>query len=233
MPTTSSTTPSAAATSAATATATGAGAGAGAKIDHKKVFRTLYTATAQPALLEVPSLRYLMIDGHGDPNTAPEYTEALQALYAVSYAAKFALKRAGGPDLAVMPLQGLWWADDLGAFTAGDKDAWDWTMMIMQPDEVPPDLLEQARVTAATKAPARALDRLRVDRLAEDRAAQVLHVGPYADEGPTIARLHAFVAEQGLQLTGRHHEIYLGDPRRAAPEKLRTIIRHPVCGLSG
>lgn len=208
-----------------TTTRTGVG-----KIDHKKVFKHLYTATARPALVDVPALTYLMIDGHGDPNTAPEYAEAVQVLYAVAYAAKFAVRGAGGPDLAVMPLEGLWWAPDMSVFGTGDKGAWDWTMMIMQPDPVTPEVIGQARAAASSKAPAAALARLRVAGLAEGRAAQVLHVGPYAAEGPTIERLHAFIAEQGLRRSGRHHEIYLGDPRRTAPERLRTVIRQPVSG---
>jgi hypothetical protein len=201
---------------------------AATKLDHKKLFKHLYTATAQPTLVEVPPLTYLMIDGHGNPNTSAEYGEAIQTLYTVAYGAKFALKKSGGPDLAVMPLQGLWWAADLTAFTTGDKDAWDWRMMIMMPDEMPADVIARARATASAKVPAPTLERLHLERFAEGRAAQILHVGPYADEGPTIERLHTFISDQGLCRTGKHHELYLGDPRRAAPEKLRTIIRQPV-----
>lgn len=198
------------------------------KLDLKKDLQHLYRATADPALVEVPAITYLMIDGHGDPNTAPEYAEAVQALYSVAYTAKFALKKSGGPDVAVMPLQGLWWVPDMATFSATDKATWDWTAMIAQPDVVTPELVDAARSAAAAKCPAAALARLRLDTLVEGRAAQVLHVGPYATEGPTIERLHAFIADQGLQLRGKHHEIYLGDPRRTAPERLKTIIRQPV-----
>jgi len=192
----------------------------------------LYTATAEPALVDVPPLTYLMIDGQGDPNTAPEYAAAVRALYSVAYGVKFAVRRAGGPNVTVMPLEGLWWAPDMSAFHTLDKGAWHWTMMIMQPDVVTAEVVERARAAASAKAkaPAAALDRLRLDRFAEGRAAQVLHVGPYAAEGPTIQRLHAYIAEQGLRLSGKHHEIYLGDPRRSAPERLRTVIRQPVTG---
>ena len=200
------------------------------KLDLKKVHKPLWTATASPVLVEVPPLTYLMVDGHGDPNRAPEYAEAVQSLYAVAYTVKFALKRSAGPDVVVMPLEGLWWAPDLSAFTSGDKDAWDWTMMIAVPDAITPGVVEAARAAASSKAPAAALAKLRLETFAEGRAAQVLHVGPYATEGPTIERLHAFVADQALQLSGKHHEIYLGDPRRTAAEKLRTIIRQPVSG---
>lgn len=192
------------------------------KVDLTRAFHALYTARADPVFVDVPEFSYLMIDGHGDPNTSPSYVAAVEALYSVAYAVKFALKRAGGPDFAVMPLEGLWWAADMSAFSAGDKSAWDWTMMIMQPDQVTVDLVGEARAKKGISA------ELGLRRLAEGRAAQLLHVGPYSAEGPNIRRLHAFIAEQGCRLAGKHHEIYLGDPRRAAPEKLRTIIRQPV-----
>jgi hypothetical protein len=197
------------------------------KTDFKRELRELYTAKPTPTLVEVPELAFLMIDGHGDPNTSGEYSEAVQALYAVSYAAKFALKRAGVLDYGVMPLEGLWWVPDMSRFME-DKSAWDWTMMIMQPDELTPELLEQATAKAAAKMPPAAVDRLRLERFAEGQAAQVLHTGPYSAEGPTIAGLHAFIAEHGLERAGKHHEIYLGDPRRTAPEKLKTVVRQPV-----
>jgi hypothetical protein len=127
-----------------------------------------------------------------------------------------------------MPLEGLWWASDMAAFSVDDKSAWDWTMLIMQPHEVTTGVLADAKVRAAAKVPVTALERLRLERYAEGLAAQVLHVGPYSAEGPTIASLHAFIAEQGRELAGKHHEIYLGDPRRSAPEKLKTIIRQPM-----
>jgi hypothetical protein len=180
-------------------------------------------------VVEVPELAFLMIDGHGDPNTAPEYAEALEALYAVAYTAKFALKRApGGIDYAVMPLEGLWWTPDMATFTTADKSAWDWTMMIVQPDPVTAEVVEEARATVARTKGLEAIARVRLERFAEGRAAQVMHVGPFAAEGPTIERLHAFIAERGLGRAGKHHEIYLSDPRRTAPERLRTILRQPV-----
>ncbi|MGZ8800773.1 MAG: GyrI-like domain-containing protein [Aeromicrobium sp.] len=200
-----------------------------AKVDFKRELRVLYSAGPEPVLVEVPELAYLVFDGHGDPNTSAEYAAAVQALYQVSYTAKFAIKRAeGGIDYGVMPLEGLWWVPDMSTFTTADKSAWDWTMMIMQPDQVTPDLLEQARVKAAAKNPLEAISRVRLERFGEGTAAQVMHTGPYATEGPTIQRLHAFIDEQGYERTGKHHEIYLSDPRRAAPEKLNTIVRQPV-----
>jgi hypothetical protein len=199
-----------------------------AKVDFKRELTGFYIARRSPAVVEVPELAFLMIDGHGDPNTSGEYRDAVSALFSVSYAARFALKRAGVIDFEVMPLEGLWWASDMAAFSVDDKPAWDWTMLIMQPDEVTAGVLADAKVRAAAKVPVTALERLRLERYAEGLAAQVLHVGPYSAEGPTIASLHAFIAEQGRELVGKHHEIYLGDPRRSAPEKLKTIIRQPM-----
>jgi hypothetical protein len=190
----------------------------------------LYHAKTTPELVEVPELTFLMIDGHGDPNVSRAYAEAIQALYAVSYAAKFAIKKAGGADFKVSPLEGLWTAADLSAFRTGDKSGWDWTAMIRQPDSVTRDLVERFADEAAIRKGLASARELRLERFTEGRAAQVLHVGPYAAEGPTIARLHEFIHEHGFTFDGhvhRHHEIYLGDPRRAAPEKLRTIIRQP------
>jgi hypothetical protein len=187
----------------------------------------LYRARTTPQLVEVPPLRFLCLDGHGDPNTSASYAAAVQALYAVAYAAKFAVRRAGGEDFKVAPLEGLWWAADLRAFGTGRKSDWDWTMMIRQPDSVTAELVERLTAEVAARKSLPAARKLRLDRLEEGRAAQVLHLGPYADEGPTIAALHAFIHEQGFSLRGKHHEIYLGDPRRTAPEKLRTIIRQP------
>jgi hypothetical protein len=206
-----------------------------ATVDLRRELRELYTGGPVPALVDVPELGCLMIDGHGDPNTAPEYAEAVQALYAVAYTIRFALKRrsaedGGAIDAPVMPLEGLWWVPDMRTFTTDDKSAWDWTMLVVQTEHVTAELASAARETATRKKGLPAIERVRLERFTEGRAAQVLHRGPYSAEGPTIAGLHRFVAEQGLVLAGKHHEIYLGDPRRTAPEKLRTIIRQPVAG---
>jgi hypothetical protein len=188
----------------------------------------LYRARSTPELVVVPSLRFLCLDGHGDPNTSPAYADAVQALYAVSYAAKFAVRKAGGTDFRVSPLEGFWSAEDMGTFVTGEKGAWDWTMVIRQPDSVTEALVARLVEEVAEKKALPAVRDLRLETITEGTAAQVLHVGPYAAEGPTIQRLHDFIHEQGFVFPGdveRHHEIYLGDPRRAAPEKLRTIIR--------
>jgi hypothetical protein len=203
------------------------------KIDFKRELRELYAPAREPSLVEAPDLAYLMIDGHGDPNTAVEYSEAIEALYTVAYTAKFALKRAPeGIDYGVMPLEGLWWTPDMSTFTTEDKSAWEWTMMIMQPDHVTPKVFDEVRATATKKKSLSAIGRVRLERFAEGLAAQILHIGPYAAEGPTIQRLHAFIAEQGYERAGKHHEIYLSDPRRASPEKMKTIVRQPIATAS-
>lgn len=187
----------------------------------------LYRATTKPQLVQVPALRFLCLDGHGDPNTSQAYAAAVQALYSVSYAAKFAVKKAGGPEFKVSPLEGLWWAADMSTFLTGDKSEWDWTMMIRQPDAVTGDLVARLADKVAANKSMPVAKELRLISFEEGAAAQVLHVGPYDTEGPTIARLHEFIQSHGFTLDGRHHEIYLGDPRRSAPERLRTIIRQP------
>jgi hypothetical protein len=199
------------------------------RVDLKRELRELYTASRRPGWVEVPELVFLMIDGHADPNTAPEYGEAVRAIYAVAYAAKFVVKRApDGIDFGVMPLEGLWWTPDMATFTTDDKSAWDWTTMIAQPEQVTPEVVERARAKAAGNKALAAIDRVRLERFREGQAAQVMHIGPYATEGPTIHGLHVFIAEQGYERAGKHHEIYLSDPRRSAPEKMKTIVRQPV-----
>lgn len=202
------------------------------KIDLRRDLKALYAPVKTPVLIDVPPLTYLMVDGHGDPNAAQEYREAVEALYAVAYTLKFALKRGPeGIDIAVMPLEGLWWADDMTAFTGDRKSEWSWTMMIAQPDVVTPERVEQAIAEAARKKELPAVTKVRLDALAEGLSAQVLHVGPYSAEGPTIAALHDFIREEGYGFGGperKHHEIYLSDPRRTDPAKLKTLIRQPV-----
>lgn len=190
----------------------------------------LYRPPADPVLVRVPGFEFAMVDGAGDPNTSPDYALAVQALYTLSYAVVMPLKRRGRPELKVRPLEGLWWADDPAAFLDGDRTAWQWCMMIRQPPDVPRELSDAALGKVLGKVGPDVARRVRVERFEEGLCAQLLHVGPYADEGPNIARLHTFIAEQGLRLTGRHHEIYLSDPRRAKPEKLRTVIRQPCAG---
>ncbi len=199
------------------------------KIDLKKQYKDLYTAPAKaPVFIQAPALTYLMIDGAGDPNTAPEYAAAVEALYSVSYAAKFIVKKgATAVDYGVMPLEGLWWTAGGGEPDMADKSDWLWTAMIMQPEWVGAEVFQAAREKAEGKLK-RPLDGLRLETVEEGRCAQILHLGPYADEPPTIAALHAFIAENGEAPSGKHHEIYLSDPRRTEPARLKTILRQPV-----
>jgi hypothetical protein len=199
------------------------------KLDFKQDFKTLYTPSAKAAVMvDVPKLNFLMIDGAGDPNTSAEYQAAIEALYSLAYTLKFALKKAEVVDYGVAPLEGLWWADDMSAFTTGNKADWKWTMMIMQPEQVTPALLEQVRGEVKKKKNLTNLSAVRLESLEEGRCAQIMHIGPYAAEAPTIEKLHEFIKQSGCNRAGKHHEIYLSDPRRAAPEKMRTIIRQGV-----
>ena len=201
------------------------------KLDLRKELRHLYEPPAREVVaVEVPAMSFLMVDGRSDPNVSREYQEAVEVLYGLAYALKFASKKAG-IDYPVMPLEGLWWVE--GAGTVGfdmmaHRDAWQWTMMIMQPDHVTADQVEAAVAALGRKKGLPALAKVRFERFEEGLVAQVMHVGPYSAEKPTIDRVHAYIAAQGCVPSGKHHEIYLGDPRRGAPEKLRTVIRQPM-----
>lgn len=199
------------------------------KIDVKKQLPLLYRVSSKEVVeVDVPPLKFLMIDGTGDPNTSPEYARAIEALFSVSYATKFAVKRGDiGADYGVLPLEGLWWADDWSVFTATDKSRWKWTMMILQPDFVPEDLVHRAIHDVIAKKGLEAAEKLRLEEFREGRCAQILHVGPFSEEGPAIGRVHEFIEARSAK-RGKHHEIYLSDIRRAAPAKWKTIIRQPM-----
>jgi len=197
--------------------------------DHKP----LYMPSAKhPAIVEVPELAFLMVDGRGDPTASQEFMDAMQALYSAAYTLKFSLKKTDPErDFKVAPLEGLWWADDEAPsmeHLRSHRDEWNWTLLVAVPDAVTPQEVATALEAAAKKKDLPAAPRLRLERLEEGLAAQIMHLGPYEEEEPTIERLHAWVAAQGYELRGRHHEIYLGDPRRTAPERLKTVLRHPV-----
>lgn len=181
------------------------------------------------ALVDIPEQQFLAIDGHGDPNTSADYAQAVEALYTVAYTIKFTSKRALGRDFVVAPLEGLWWSDRPEAFTARAKDEWDWRMLISMPEWITEDLIEEAKQAALAKKKLAAITGVRREVLNEGTSAQVLHIGPYDDEGPVLATLHnEYLAANNLQMTGLHHEIYLSDPRRTDPAKLKTILRQPV-----
>ncbi len=199
------------------------------KTDLKRELKDLYfPPDDRPVMVEVPPLQYLMIEGEGDPNTSKDYMDAIAALYSVGYTMKFALKKQDGFDFTMMPLESLWWADDPEAFLADHKGEWKWTAMILQPDLVKTEHVEAAISEATRKKELPAASKIKLQLLFEGTSAQMMHVGPYSEETPTIEKLHAFIHEHGYALRGKHHEIYLGDPRKSAPEKLKTVIRQPI-----
>ena len=201
------------------------------KIDYKKQLSEFYGAkVGKPVTVKVPKINYLMIDGHGDPNKSKQYVDAIQTLYAVAYTIKFMVKKELGKDFGVMPLEGLWWTEKMADFKVDDKSNWLWTAMIMQPDFITKEMFERAVKQATEKKNPVSIEKIRFEAYDEGRSAQVIYVGPYSGEGPTIMKLHEYIIGQGGKLDGtnkHHHEIYLGDPRRTDPSKLKTIIRQP------
>jgi hypothetical protein len=200
------------------------------KIDLKLKFKELYTSKSGTfTKVMVPTLHFLMVDGSGDPNTSKEYASAIETLYTLSYTLKFMSKEELGRDYTVPPLEGLWWSNDMKDFESGNKGGWLWTAMIMLPDWIAPSLFEEGLDSVAKRKPAVDLTRVRREALTEGLSVQTLFIGPYSDEGPVISQLHnSYLPAHGLKESGKHHEIYLSDPRRTTPNKLRTIIRQPV-----
>lgn len=199
-----------------------------AALDMKKTLKELYLAVPrEPCLVKVPACQYLMVDGKGDPNTSKDFSAAIQALYGLSYTLKFMLKDEG-VEFVVMPLEGLFNADDPEVFLRGNKKAWRWTLMILQPRGVTQKRLSAARGELMKKKGLSSLPDVRLAKLSEGLCVQVLHIGPYAAERPTIEGMHAFMKEKGLDFAGAHHEIYISDPTRTAPAKMKTVIRQPV-----
>jgi len=200
------------------------------KLDLKERWKNLYQPPVGKLVeVDVPPLAYLMVDGEGDPNTAPAFQEAIEALYSLAYTLRFSLKKSPRPvDYGVMPLEGLWWAQDPCVFHQADKSAWKWTAMILQPEFITRAHVEAAIEEVRRKKNPKALDRVRLETLEEGRSAQILYIGPFSEEAPTIERMHEYIHAAGKELYGKHHEIYLSDPRRTAPEKLRTILRQPM-----
>jgi hypothetical protein len=205
------------------------------KVDFKKTLDCYRARRHTFRVVDVAPLQYLMVDGHGDPNTAEDYAAAIEALYPVAYKLKFASKQDLAKDYVVMPLEALWWAADMAAFTTGrNKSEWDWTVMIMVPDWITRNMFDAAtaKVGAVGDRPARP-GKVRLETLREGLCVQTLHVGPYDAEAAVLARMHHdFIPSAGLRMTGKHHEIYFSDARRVEPAKLRTILRQPVERLS-
>ena len=199
------------------------------KIDHKKALKEFYRPSAkQVVAVDVPAMNFLMVDGKGAPES-PGYKAAIEALYSVAYTLKFMIKKGElGIDYGVLPLEGLWWADDMSDFVNDNKAHWQWTMMIMQPDLITSDLVRAAFEQVKDKKTLVAIDKVRFEAFNEGKCAQTLHRGPFSEEGPTVEKVHAFITESGNKLSGKHHEIYLTDIRRAAPENWKTVIRQPM-----
>jgi len=198
------------------------------KTDLKKALKELYNPSSKEiSIVEVPKMNFLMIDGTGDPNTAPEYKDAVEALFSLSYTLKFMMKKTKAFDYAVMPLEGLWWADDMAKF-AENKNLWKWTTMVMQPEQVTKESVAKAIEELKKKKKLPALSKIRFESFQEGSSAQIMYFGPFSDEGPTIQKIHEFIRQYEGILVGKHHEIYLSDPRRVAPEKLKTILRQPM-----
>lgn len=199
------------------------------KIDFKKTMKEFYNPPKKFGVVDLPEMLFLMIDGHGDPNTAQEYQDALEALYAVAYKMKFISKKTLEKDYVVPPLEGLWWAEDMDTFITRDKSAWDWTMMIMVPDWITAEIFNDALEQVRKKKNPTSLDKVRLESYHEGLSVQIMHIGSYDDEGPVLAQMHnKFIPENGYVENGKHHEIYLSNPRRVAPEKLKTVLRQPV-----
>lgn len=200
------------------------------KVDYKKTLDCYQAKYHEFRIVNVPKLQYVMIDGHGDPNTSQEFKDAIAALYPVSYKLKFASKLELGKDYTVMPLEGLWWAKDMESFTtARDKSQWDFTLMIMQPDWITQEMLKAAVQKVGEKEPPISLSKVRLEALAEGQCVQTLHIGAYDDEADILSKMHhEFIPAQNLQMVKKHHEIYFSDFRKVAPDKLRTILRNPV-----
>jgi hypothetical protein len=200
------------------------------KIDFKKELKNLYSSSAEKVeVVEVPQMNFLMIDGEGDPNTSQSFQDAIDVLYPLSYTLKFIIKRGEiGIDYGVLPLEGLWWADDMSSFSVDNKENWKWTLMIMQPELVKKEMVATAIEEVRKKKKPVALPLVRFESFVEGKVGQIMHFGPFSEEGPTVEKLHSFIKVSGSQRIGKHHEIYLSDIRRAAPEKWKTIIRQPM-----
>jgi hypothetical protein len=200
------------------------------KIDYKEQLKHLYRPSAKKVeIIEVPQMNFLMVDGEGDPNTSQSFSDAIEALYPISYTLKSMVKKGEmGVDYGVLPLEALWWADDMSAFSTGNKDVWKWTLMIMQPEFITREMVKEATEEVARKKKPVSLPLVRFESFKEGKAVQIMHIGPFSKEGPTIEKVHLFIEDNGSHRVGKHHEIYLSDIRRAAPEKWKTIVRQPM-----
>ncbi|HBP00240.1 MAG: hypothetical protein UU48_C0004G0080 [Candidatus Uhrbacteria bacterium GW2011_GWF2_41_16] len=199
-----------------------------AKIDFKKKLKHLYQPSAKEVVVvDIPVMHFLMIDGEGDPSKAKEFQEAIEALFSTAYTIKFLVKKEENIDYGVLPLEGLWWADDMSAFKTGKRDDWKWTLMIMQPEMVSEEYVKRAIEQVEKKKNPVALSKLRFEAFHEGPTVQIMHIGPFSEEGPNIQRIHDKIKEDKCRLKGKHHEIYLNDIRKVDPKKMKTILRQP------
>ncbi len=202
------------------------------KIDFKKTLKGLYQPNSKEVVVvDVPEMQFIMIDGVGSPGDSQEYQDALAVLYPVAFKTKF-LSKAKGKDYVVPPLEGLWWADDMKDFTEENRDKWKWTMMIMQPDWITQEMIKEAITITSDKKPelSELLPKLRLEKYTEGKTAQIMHIGPYSEEGPTVQKVHKFIQKKAGKFDGhsnKHHEIYLSDPRKANPATMKTVIKQP------
>ena len=199
------------------------------KTDFKKTLKHLYKPPRRFVTVDVPEMQFVMVDGHGDPNTTQHYKDAVESLYAVAYKIKFMSKKGLEKDYTVPPLEGLWWAEDMETFITRDKSQWDWTMMIMTPDWISAEFFADAVGQVRKAKDPTAINKVRLERYHEGQSVQIMHIGSYDDEGPVLSQMHSdFIPNNGYVENGKHHEIYLSDPRRVTPEKLKTVLRQPI-----
>ncbi len=200
------------------------------KIDYRKELKHLYNPSAKKVeIVDVPKMNFLMIDGIGDPNTSQDFKDAVESLFGLSYTIKFMVKKDDPAiDYAVMPLEGLWWVDDMSQFTIEDKSSWKWTLMIMQPEFITPDLVSKGIEELRRKKDPVALPKIRFESYEEGKSAQIMHIGPFSEESPTVEKVHQFIEENDSERRGKHHEIYLSDIRKGNPANWKTVIRQPM-----
>ncbi len=200
------------------------------KYDFKKEKKNLYYPSEKlVSVVDVPRMNFLMIDGQGDPNTSQEYQDAMETLFPVSYKTKFLSKKQNNQDYVVMPLEGLWWAENMEEFSIEDKESWKWTVMIMQPEFITKELISMAMEDVESKKNLASISKVRFEKFSERLSAQIMHIGPYgAAEALTVEKLHDFIDKSGYKIRDKHHEIYISDMRRTKPERLKTVIRQPI-----
>jgi hypothetical protein len=199
------------------------------KIDLKKENKEFYyPSTREVSVVDAPQMKFLMIDGQGDPNTSKEYQDAMETIFPIAYKTKFASKKEKSQDYVVMPLEGLWWVDNMKEFSLDERESWEWTVMIRQPDFITENLIKRAKEEVEKKKNPPALSKIRFESFEEGLSAQIMHIGPYGEaEAPAVGKLHEFIEKEGYKIRGKHHEIYISDMRRTKPEKLKTVIRQP------